>query len=94
MQDVYHHLVFPAEMNRSIRAALKPGGRLAVIDFEPKPRSKIPEGVAANRGGHGVPAGIVVAEAVASGFAHVRTIGTWPPDMTPAQFFLTLFRKP
>src|SRR5262245_58034808 len=37
MRDVYHHFTDPAAMNASILAALKPGGRLAVIDFGPPP---------------------------------------------------------
>lgn len=32
--DTYHHFEYPQAMLASIRAALKPGGRLAVIDFE------------------------------------------------------------
>ena len=32
--DVYHHFEFHEDMLRSIRRALKPGGRLVVIDFE------------------------------------------------------------
>jgi len=93
MQDVYHHLTSPSEINRSVLAALKPGGRLAVIDFEPQPGSKVPAGVAANRGGHGIPPALVVSEVLASGFIHVTTIGTWPPRANPAEFFLALFRK-
>jgi SAM-dependent methyltransferase len=34
MCDTYHHFEHPAEMMRSIHDALRPGGRLAVIDFE------------------------------------------------------------
>jgi len=93
MQDVYHHLTSPSEINRSVLAALKRGGRLAVIDFEPQPGSKVPAGVAANRGGHGIPPALVVSEVLASGFAHVTTIATWPPRANPAEFFLALFRK-
>ena len=33
MRDVYHHVVYSADFNRSLWAALKTGGRLAVIDF-------------------------------------------------------------
>ena len=35
MRNVYHHFTDPAKMNASIAAALKPGGRVAVIDFTP-----------------------------------------------------------
>ena len=35
MRDVYHHFGDPAAMNASIRAALAPGGRVAVLDFTP-----------------------------------------------------------
>jgi predicted methyltransferase len=94
MQDVYHHLTSPAEINRSLLAALKPGGRLAVVDFEPQPGSIVPKGVAANRGGHGIAPALVVSEVFASGFAHVKTIAKWPPNANPAEFFLALFRKP
>jgi predicted methyltransferase len=94
MQDVYHHLTSPAEINRSLLAALKPGGRLAVIDFEPQPGSAVPKGVAANRGGHGIAPALVVSEVLASGFTHVKTIAKWPPNANPAEFFLALFKKP
>lgn len=32
--DTYHHFAYPQEMMQSIHRALRPGGRLAVIDFE------------------------------------------------------------
>lgn len=92
-RDVYHHVAHPADMNRSLFAALKPRGRLAVIDFEPKPGSPIPDGVAADRGGHGITAPIVIAEVTASGFTHVRTIPVWPP-VGKGELFLVLFERP
>jgi ubiquinone/menaquinone biosynthesis C-methylase UbiE len=94
LQDVYHHLTSPSDIDRSLFFALKPGGRLAIVDFEPQPGSSLPAGVPANRGGHGVPPGVVTSEISDSGFMHVRTISTWPPHANPATFFLTLFRKP
>ncbi len=37
MRNVYHHFAEPSKMNASIAAALKPGARLAVVDFTPPP---------------------------------------------------------
>lgn len=91
MRDVYHHITDAAAMNRSIAAALKPGGRFAVIDFEAKPRSPRPEGVPANRGGHGVPPAVVVEEVSAAGFVHVQTFSQWPEPKDP--YFLVLFHR-
>ncbi len=68
-------------------------GRLAIIDFEADRGSKLPEGVPANRGGHGVPPAVVLSELTAAGFTHVKTVERWPPgDKNP--LFLVLFRKP
>src|SRR5688500_83721 len=36
MRNVYHHFGDPATMNASFLKALKPGGRLAVIDLSPR----------------------------------------------------------
>ena len=45
LRDVYHHLTHPQEFDVSLFAALKPGGRLAIIDFQPEPGSSIPDSV-------------------------------------------------
>jgi ubiquinone/menaquinone biosynthesis C-methylase UbiE len=34
LSDVYHHFEHPAETLASIRKALKPGGRMIVVDYE------------------------------------------------------------
>src|ERR671912_283710 len=67
IRDAYHHLTEPEKVVASLAAALKPGGRLAVIDFPPRPNSEVPAGVPANRGGHGVPMEVVVSEVTAAG---------------------------
>ena len=92
LRNVYHHLTAVDAFTKSLVASLKPGGRLAVIDFEDRKGgpSRIPKGVPDNRGGHGVPPGVVVDELTAVGLTHVRTIAPWPSgDVT----FLALFRK-
>ena len=93
LQNVYHHLRDPDAFNRSLRAALKPGGRLAIIDAAPGPGSPLPEGVPANRLGHGVPLKLVETELTAAGLTHVKTIPAWPPSEKKAVPFLVLFRK-
>ena len=42
--DTYHHFEFPQKMLASIRAALKPGGRVVLVDFVREP-GKSPEWV-------------------------------------------------
>jgi hypothetical protein len=49
-------------MVRSLAESLRPGGRLAIVDFPPRPNSKIPPGVPANGGGNGIRPDIVERE--------------------------------
>jgi len=89
IRDVYHHFVDPEAMNRSLLAALKSGGRLAILDFVAKKGSELPKGVPANRGGHGVTPELVTDELTAAGFSKVQTLSEWEGGL-----FLVLFRKP
>jgi len=93
IRDAYHHLTQPEEIIKSLTAALKPGGRLAVVDFPPRPNTEVPSGVPANRRGHGVPPEVVEREA-GTALTHVRTISEWAPASQPASLYLVLFRKP
>jgi cyclopropane fatty-acyl-phospholipid synthase-like methyltransferase len=93
IRDAYHHLTQPQDMLKSMAAALKSGGRLAVIDFPPRPNTEVPEGVPANRRGHGVPPDIVTEEAKAAGFAVVSMNQQWSAQSQPADLFLIVFRK-
>ena len=91
---VYHHITDIEPFNQSLKAALKPGGRLAIIDFVPTKGSALPKGVPANREGHGVPIRVVIDEISSAGLPHARTIERWPPDDKNAPGFLVLFKKP
>ncbi len=93
IRDAYHHLTQPRDILKSMASALKPGGRLAVIDFPPRPNTEVPEGVPANRRGHGVPPEIVVEEAKAAGLANVSMNQQWSAQSQPADLFLLVFRK-
>jgi predicted methyltransferase len=91
LRHVYHHITAVDAFNTSLLASLKPGGRLAIIDFAPDQGSTLPKGVPANRGGHGIPPAVVVDEMVRAGFTHLRTIDKWPPGDKVQPGFLTLF---
>jgi ubiquinone/menaquinone biosynthesis C-methylase UbiE len=80
LRGVYHHITNPAETNASVRDALRAGGRLAIIDFEPSwflstffPVRDVP----VNRRGHGVPRGVVLAELERTGFTLVDEVKDW-----------------
>jgi SAM-dependent methyltransferase len=80
LRGVYHHISKPAETNHSLRDALRPHGRLAVIDFVPSwflSRFFPVRGVPASRGGHGVPPGIVVSEMQQAGFELIDQLDKW-----------------
>ena len=73
MRDVYHHFGDPAAMDASLFEALKPGGRIAVIDFPPRgTESADPKG-RADEAHHGVTAATVVRELQAAGFENLQS---------------------
>jgi ubiquinone/menaquinone biosynthesis C-methylase UbiE len=94
LRRVYHHLTDPLGIDRSLYKAMRPGGRLAIIDFEPseRPGEPVPPGVPANRGGHGAPMRVVAEELSRTGFEPLRTMN-WPTSGT-VRHYCMLFRKP
>lgn len=88
MRNVYHHFETPAAMNRSIAAALKPGGRVAIVDFTP-PGAEAPKPADRDQDGtHGVTAATVARELGAAGF-HVDTTETGA-----GRWFMVVATKP
>ncbi|MDZ7639952.1 MAG: methyltransferase domain-containing protein [Bryobacterales bacterium] len=83
MRDVYHHFTNPQSMVASLYRNLKPGGRAVVIDFRPRTGGSwsIPEGVPANRGGHGISIALLREELEAAGFRHIETIEEWRDNL-------------
>jgi SAM-dependent methyltransferase len=67
MRDVYHHFGDPARMNASMLAALKPGARVAIVDFTPPGEVGAP-GDRDKDGRHGVSPETVAGEMKAAGF--------------------------
>jgi ubiquinone/menaquinone biosynthesis C-methylase UbiE len=80
LRHVYHHLTKPTEFGANLVRSLKPGGRLAIIDFPPRSGLDPVEGVPSNRGGHGVPQKIVIDELTAAGLQMEKVVTDWPGD--------------
>lgn len=72
MRRVYHHITDPPSFNRSLLQSLKPGGRLAVIDFEPRGSEADPGGRASGSS-HGVTNETVANELREAGFEIVSS---------------------
>jgi ubiquinone/menaquinone biosynthesis C-methylase UbiE len=68
MRNVYHHFGDPPAMNASLHASLKPGGRLAIIDFTPPPGGEAAPGRRSEDGHHGITAATLESELKAAGF--------------------------
>jgi len=90
MRNVYHHFADPRAMNASIFRSLKPGGRVAVVDFEPgrgRPEATRPQDRADNDS-HGTTPASVARELEEAGFEVIRT------DPGAARWFMVVARKP
>jgi SAM-dependent methyltransferase len=81
MRRVYHHFTDAASINKTLYAALRPGGRLAIIDF------LSPRWVFWLR--HGIPLDVVLGQITSAGFTLERRVEGWSPID-----YCLVFRKP
>lgn len=89
MRNVYHHFAEPAAMNASIAASLKPGGRLAIVDFSPPPGAEAPTPAERGKDGmHGVTAETLSREMKEAGFEPVAT------EAGSQRWFMIVVAKP
>jgi SAM-dependent methyltransferase len=91
MRNVYHHIADTAAFNRSLRRAIRPGGRVAIIDFPPGALSgrDRPGDGGRERNGHGVTAHAVARELEEAGFVSERVDEDWG-----GRTYLVLLRAP
>jgi SAM-dependent methyltransferase len=78
MRAVYHHIQDPHAFAASVARAVRPGGSVAVIDFEPGAlwfHGGAPDGV--RRPGHGVSRADAIAEFQRAGFTVREEISKW-----------------
>lgn len=90
LRMVYHHFTDPPAMRRALLEALRPGGRIAVIDIVPQSGWGELDGVP-ERGGHGIERDDVVAEMLGAGFELVSSHPDWRGD--EEERYCVVFRK-
>ncbi len=88
MRNVYHHFDDPAAMDASIAAALKPRGKVAVVDFRPNGKEASRPSDRDKDGSHGVTADAVTRELEQAGFTSVST------ERAEERWFMVVGLKP
>lgn len=88
---VYHHFTDPGAMRADLSRALRPGGRILLIETRPQAAwRELPE--VPDRGGHGIPLDELLAEWASDGFVEVTRREAWGGD--PERFAVLLERGP
>ena len=78
LRRVYHHLTKPAEFDASLMRSLKPGGKMAIVDFPPHPEYGRVKGVPKDREDHGIQQKILIDELAKAGFRMEKIVDDWP----------------
>ena len=74
MRDVYHHFTKPVVMNAAIMKALRPGGKVVILDFGPPPGSESADVTRRGEDGqHGITPATLERELKAAGYEILST---------------------
>ena len=90
LRMVYHHFTDPQAMRGSLWRALKPGGRVLVVEVPPHSSWRKLEGVP-ERGGHGIPARELIADMRSAGFTVLAQLEEWPGE---DDSYCVVFQRP
>ena len=88
MRNVYHHFEDPAAMTASIAASVKPGGRVAVVDFTPPNKEAERPADRDQDGMHGISPESLSRELKAAGFEPLST------EAGDQRWFMVVAAKP
>jgi ubiquinone/menaquinone biosynthesis C-methylase UbiE len=91
LRMVYHHFQEPAAMRADLWAALRPAGRIAIIDIVPQGAWRRLPGVP-DRGGHGIAPEQLLEEMTAGEFELVGRFDSWTGDAE--RYCMVFLRSP
>jgi SAM-dependent methyltransferase len=91
MRNMYHHVTDPAAFAKEVSRAVRSGGQLVIIDFEPGAlwfHGSRPGDASERRPGHGVAQQAAVVELAAAGYRLEHEDPRWSPPM-----WMSIFRR-
>jgi len=87
LRRVYHHVAQPDSMNLSLFQSLKPGGRLAILDFEPDGVEGMP-GDRDEGENHGITTETLIDELTNAGFVQAQDV------QFDGRYYRIIFQRP
>ena len=93
LHNVYHHFTDPPAITKAIAAAVKPGAKVAIVDFTPPEKEAEKPEDRGKDGTHGVTPATVIKEMKAAGFEEASG-GTAADPKSKSRWFMVVLTKP